>query len=266
MMPADTRKASADMRLYSDDAGSGPEVVVFLHSLAGRGEQWRHQLNHVRRTSRAVALDWRGHGNSPRPENLDFDVGIMADDVLSTLQEIDVHQFVLVGHSAGAAVALGCIEQAPDRVAGLFLLDPVGDMRGALEDDLRPFLDALFGDQYTQVIEAYWEQILQGAEPATRHQVMEDLWATPRDTVMGVFQALATFDPVGAISGYGGPILDVITPLNNSPSSLHNLLPELRVRLIPGVSHWPQLDRPQEINHLLDVLLRSMGRSGIPLR
>lgn len=248
------------MRLYCDDGGSGPKVIVFLHSLAGRGEQWRHQLEHLRRGGRAVALDWRGHGRSLQPELPDFHVGGMADDVLTTLQAIGLRSFVLVGHSAGGAVALACVRQAPARVQGLLLLDPVGDMRGAPEGEMRPFMTALRGDQYTQVIEAYWEQILEGAKPETRERVMGDLRATPKDTVVGVFEALADFDPVAALSGYGGPILDVITPLNNSPSSLHNLLPGLRTRLIRDVSHWAQLDRPQEINRLLDGFLRGVGR------
>jgi pimeloyl-ACP methyl ester carboxylesterase len=245
------------MQLHYEDGGSGTSIVL-LHSLAGRGEQWRYQLEHLRRSARAIALDWRGHGRTPKPESGDYEVAGMADDVLRTLQAIGVRHFVLAGHSAGAAVALGCVRQAPERVQGLLLLDPVGDMRGAPEGDMRPFMTALKGDQYTQVIEAYWEQILGGAKPETRVRVMEDLHATPRETVVGVFEALANFDPVAALSGYSGPILDVITPLNNSPSSFHNLLPELRTRLIRDVSHWAQLDRPKEINRLLDAFLDSL--------
>ncbi len=260
MMPPRTGEAISSMHLYCDDGGSGPRVIVFLHSLAGRGQQWRHQLEHLRRVIRAVALDWRGHGRSLQPASSDFEVDRMAGDVLATLQVIGVHHFVLAGHSAGAAVALGCVRQAPARVQGLLLLDPVGDMRGAPEGDMRPFMTALRGDQYIQVIEAYWEQILEGARPETREQVMGDLRATPKETVVGVFEALADFDPVAALSGYGGPILDVITPLNNSPSSLHNLLPELRTRLIRDVSHWAQLDRPREINRLLDAFLDALAR------
>jgi pimeloyl-ACP methyl ester carboxylesterase len=182
----------------------------------------------------------------------------MAADVIETLRHLGVEAFLLVGHSAGAAVVLSCVERAPQAARGAFLLDPVGDMRAAPQEDLRPFMQALEGDRYAEVIEAYWEELLEGAEPETYQQVMADLRATPRETVVGVFEALSHFDPVEALSRYSGPIITAITRFNTSPTSLHNLLPELRTRIIRETSHWPQLDRPGEVNRLLDLFVESL--------
>lgn len=246
------------MHLHADDGGSGEPAVVFLHSLAGRSDQWRAQLALVRRRARSIGLDWRGHGRSPVPEDGSFAVPDLAADVIDTLRQMAVHEFMLVGHSAGAAVAVGCVVQAPGAVQGVFLLDPVGDMRLAPQEDIRPFMEALEGEEYDEVMMAYWEELLEGAEPESRQQVLADLRATPKETVMGVFEALSHFDPVRAISSYSGPIMTVITRFNTSPTSLHNLLPELRTRTIPETSHWPQLDRPDVVNGMLDEFHRAI--------
>ena len=48
--------------IFVDDGGAGSVSVVFVHSLAGNTQQWSAQLNHIRTTRRAIALDLRGHG------------------------------------------------------------------------------------------------------------------------------------------------------------------------------------------------------------
>ena len=42
---------------------------------------------------------------------------------------LGLERFVLVGHSLGGVVCVAYLGQHPERVAGLFLLDPAGDGR-----------------------------------------------------------------------------------------------------------------------------------------
>src|SRR3954468_20259122 len=64
--------------LYVRDGGGEerPDAlpVLFLHSLAGNGGQWALQLDHLRRHRRAVALDFRGHGESDPAEDGDYSI------------------------------------------------------------------------------------------------------------------------------------------------------------------------------------------------
>lgn len=101
--------------------------MVFVHSLAGNSTHWSRQLEHLRRTRRTVALDVRGHGQSERPRNGDYTIAGMAGDVAAVVDTLGLDQFVLVGHSMGGGVALAYAGAHPDRVAGLILLDPIGD-------------------------------------------------------------------------------------------------------------------------------------------
>jgi len=57
------------VRLHADDGGTGGPPVVLLHSAAGNISQWSPQLEHLRPERRAVALDWRGHGESGIPDD-----------------------------------------------------------------------------------------------------------------------------------------------------------------------------------------------------
>src|SRR5206468_12386469 len=114
---------------HADDGGSGGVPVVFVHSAAGSTEHWSVQLRHLRRTRRAAALDLRGHGRSAPPRDGDYRINSLAADLKAALDHLGLPRAVLVGHSLGGVVCATFAGTHPDRVAGLFLLDPAGDGR-----------------------------------------------------------------------------------------------------------------------------------------
>jgi pimeloyl-ACP methyl ester carboxylesterase len=60
--------------IHIDDGGKGGLPVVFAHSFGGNTRQWAAQLDHLRKSRRAIAYDLRGHGRSDAPANHDYDV------------------------------------------------------------------------------------------------------------------------------------------------------------------------------------------------
>ena len=117
--------------LYVDDGGpsSSIEPVLFVHSLAGSTTQWAAQLAHLRPRRRAVALDLRGHGRSTEPADGTYAIPAITRDVAAVADALDLQRFILVGHSAGGAVAVASAAELADRIAGLLLVDPNGDQR-----------------------------------------------------------------------------------------------------------------------------------------
>ena len=244
------------VELYADDGGAGdPLPVVFLHSLAGNASQWSAQLEHLRPKRRAVALDWRGHGRSGAPSDGDYAVPAAAADVREAAERLGLGRFVLVGHSGGGLVALQHAADHPERVAGLLLVDPSGDFRKVPAEQMDSLLAALGSEAYAATVEQYWQFILTGADPAARERVMADLRATPKETVVGFFEAARGYDPLPALRSYKGPMLSVVTPINDEPFSLHNLGIGLPHATFAGTGHWLHMDKPEEFNRTLDGFL-----------
>src|ERR1700724_319123 len=104
-MSAFTRPGPAGA-LAIDDGGRGGLAGVFVHSLAGNSSHWAAQLQHLRPSRRAVALDLRGHGRSEPPKNGDYSIAGMAGDIEAVVDTLKLDRFVLVGHSLGGGVAL----------------------------------------------------------------------------------------------------------------------------------------------------------------
>jgi pimeloyl-ACP methyl ester carboxylesterase len=56
------------------------------------------------------------------------------------------------------------------------------------------------------------------------------------------------------------PKLAVITPHADQHHDLHNLVPDLSRKVVTGTSHWLQMDKPEELNRILDQFLADAER------
>lgn len=99
--------------LYSRVLGSGP-ALVFIHGFLESSTMWDvlplKDLNH-----KCIFIDLPGHGKSAL-ENIPEEPSIcwMANQVIATLDALDVSSFSIVGHSMGGYVALEIKRQIPD--------------------------------------------------------------------------------------------------------------------------------------------------------
>jgi pimeloyl-ACP methyl ester carboxylesterase len=245
--------------LCVDDGGSGAGgvQVLFVHALAGNAAQWHYQLDHLRRKRRAMAFDLAGHGHSVPPEDGDYSVEALARGIETVADAMALERFILVGHSMGATLAIAFAARHPEKVAGLFLADPSGDARRVPRDQMSQLILGLESDSYQRVIEGYWSVLLAGSRREVRERVIRDLRDTPRETVVKSLKQSLDYDPLTPLQSYRGPKLSVTTDLNDAPFSLHNLLPDLPHIQITGTGHWLQMDRPDELNRILDVFLKS---------
>jgi len=243
--------------LFVDDAGVHDMLPVeFLHSAAGDGRHFAAQLSHLRPTRRALAIDLRGHGRSPCPSSLAVDEA--AADVADTLTARGIDRFVLVGHSWGGAVAIAVAGQQPNRVAGLLLLDPAQDGRRMPKEVAAGLMTSLQND-YEAVVRGYWASLLVGARPEVRERLMREIEAAPRATVIGTLGSLLTFDPVTPLSRYRGPKRSVVTRCNDGEAAYHCLVDDLPTTRIEGTGHWPHLDKPEEVDAIIDGFVAAVG-------
>jgi pimeloyl-ACP methyl ester carboxylesterase len=104
-----------------------PIDLVFSHANGFNARTYQQLLGPLANAYRVLALDARGHGSTIMPTETEGrrDWCDLRDDLIAVLGALDGPPAVLAGHSLGATVSLMTAAQAPGRVAGLVLFEPV---------------------------------------------------------------------------------------------------------------------------------------------
>ena len=101
----------------------GTEPLVLMHGITDSASTYEPLMDRIESRFHVHALDFRGHGQSDKPETL-YDTDAYADDVRCFIREVAGAPVLLEGHSLGGAVAVQVGATAPELVCGLVLEDP----------------------------------------------------------------------------------------------------------------------------------------------
>ncbi len=105
--------------------GSSKPPVLFVHGASGNLlDQRNAYLEGMRGEARLIFVDRPGHGYSERGPEANNSPAGQAERFLQLLDELNIEQVVLVGHSLGSASIAAFAVQYPERVKGLVFVAP----------------------------------------------------------------------------------------------------------------------------------------------
>lgn len=105
------------------EKGVGRPTAVFLHCWGGSAKLWSDTVDELSKTHRCISFDFRGWGESGKGD-LDYTLDALAGEVLGLIQELELKEYILVGHSMGGKVAQIVATQNPQGLKGLVLVAP----------------------------------------------------------------------------------------------------------------------------------------------
>lgn len=108
-----------DIQLNFIEQGQG-QPMVLLHGNGEDSSYFVHQIAHFSKSYRVIAIDTRGHGQSPRGEK-PFAIKQFAEDLIDFLDAINIAKVVILGFSDGGNIALEFALKYPERVEKLIL-------------------------------------------------------------------------------------------------------------------------------------------------
>ena len=262
------------MRWHVQMAGSGP-VMLLLHGTGAATHSWRDLLPLLAEHFTVVAPDLPGHGfTTGRPPGGLSMVG-MARAVGALMTKLDLAPDVVVGHSAGAAIALRMVLDglvAPKGVVGLNpALMPFPGLAAKLFPALarmlfvNPFAPHIFAAMARGPGEAgrFLERSTGSRIDAAGVDFYRRLFATS-DHCAGALTMMAAWDlealardvprlavPVLFVTGAG----DAAIPLA-SVNEAAGLIAGARFELLPGLGHLAHEEQPESVATLIGDFAR----------
>ena len=256
-------------RLDYIDEGTGPPLVL-LHAFPLNRRMWEPQIRAFSKSLRTIAMDLRGHGESPRgrtPHTLDD----FAADIHSLLDDLNIQKATLVGLSMGGYILMAFYRLYPDRVRGLVLADTraqadTPDGRAARYEMIRT-ADTLGTNAIADIM------IPRLLSPHTV-KTNPDLVASVRrmivhnsvETIVSDLRAMAErHDSVPLLATIARPTLILVGELDQStpPSDaklMAERIPGAQLAILPGASHLSNLEATEAFNRAVLSFVEEIDR------
>ena len=242
------------VRLQSFAHGRGPEIVVFVHGYTMSGRIWRlvqEALDPER--FRTVALSNRGAGDSGRStREEDYTVETFAADLFAAVQELDLRDFTLVGHSMGGATVTRYALDHSETLKSLVLLDPA-------PLDARTRLSTLLSEEQRQALNA----LDHDRAPADYRAALDaDVARNPAERLSGGRKSMAELRLRERLGELHLPVLvvggdqDALVGVENILSEYLALPAATRsLQIFHGVGHSPNVGVPAQLAIVLDQFI-----------
>lgn len=107
-------------RLFFREFGQGRPMII-LHGVFGSSDNWLTQAKLFSPHFRVFTIDQRNHGQSPHDE--EFSYPVMVNDLLQFIDEHQLKDPIVIGHSMGGKVAMNFAVAHPEKLEKLIVVD-----------------------------------------------------------------------------------------------------------------------------------------------
>ncbi|ALV63192.1 Alpha/beta hydrolase fold [Thermococcus sp. 2319x1] len=255
----------------------GESNLLLLHGFGASTFSWRYLLESDLGV-RVVAFDRPGFGLTERknPKELPcnpYSPEGAAELTLELMNKLGMEKATLVGHSAGAGIALLVAIKAPERVEKLVLVAPAWEARN--QGRLQKFLFSLpWTEKYfplvlrlsvgrlENILENAWynktkltDEVREGYKKPLKAKDWDKglFWVTKYSSYPDITEDLSTLS-IPALIVHGRE--DAIVPLK-SGEKLHQILPNSKLVVMEKCGHLPHEEKPKEFLDILEEFLKT---------
>ena len=243
-----------------------------MHGFACAHEDWHFQVEEFRKSREVVACDLRAHGATPGRAH-ECSIEHYGGDVAALIASLELGRAVLVGHSMGCRVVLEANRLAPERVAGIVLVDgsrfASGDPQAA-ESAARAAIDRT---GYAAFAEDLFRQMFLWPS-AQADAIVARAVRTSAAFGADLYPRMARWDAAlldAALAAVRAPLLAIQSTMRDAtlrrvPMRAGDTSPYLellkssraQVEIVPDTGHFTMLEAPEQVNRLIGSFLRAL--------
>lgn len=107
-------------KLNYKEFGEGQPLII-LHGLFGMLDNWNSFAQELKDEFHIFLVDQRNHGRSFHDDEMNYE--LMAEDLSEFMEEHDIEEAYIMGHSMGGKTAMSFAGQFPEKVKKLIVVD-----------------------------------------------------------------------------------------------------------------------------------------------
>jgi pimeloyl-ACP methyl ester carboxylesterase len=218
-----------------------------LHGGLGHSGNWGYQVPVLINSGyEIVVIDSRGHGRSTHDAQ-PYSYELMASDVLAVMNTLHIEKAALVGWSDGACISMILASTAPTRLAGVFFFACNMDPSGTREFELTPTVRHCVSRHMKDYIQL-------SATPDSFDEFADALGLMQRTQPNYSADDLAQVRvPVAVVQSEQDEFIK-----REHAEYIARSIPNAEFILLPGVSHFAPLQRPEQFNRVMLAFLNKI--------
>jgi len=269
------------LSMHYVSAGHG-EPIVFVHGFPTSWYTWRHQLAEFAATNRVIAPDMRGWGETSKPQGApNYGVRVIVEDLRVLIDQLGFERVTMVGDDWGGLISWAFALHYPERLQRLVIVS--SPHPACFDRELKHSPAQQEASQYLLQLRAIGiEEQLAADECAALRRAILDLpfyapadrevylenWQRPGalragcDWYRAAWLGPAAPDGTPAHGNYVPDVFDqrVLVPtlmvkaqgcpyfLDGTVDGLDEWVPDLRIEMVPTLSHWIAEEQPDVLN------------------
>ena len=256
---------------YCNSPSPAARPLVVLHGLFGNWENWGARIRQYQAHTDVHAMDLRNHGESPHLASMNYSE--MAEDVVMTLEHLDIERCDLLGHSMGGKVAMRIAATHAEKIARLILVDIAPKDYPAHHQEIIDALCAIDPLQLDSRREAD-QQLAEAVDDASvRAFLLKNLvrkpgassvspsgfhWQFNLDALKKNYPELMLAPEID--NAFEGETLFIKGAesdyLQDSDTAVvRQAFPNAQLKILAGAGHWPHAEKPEMFDHVLKRFL-----------
>ena len=234
---------------YLDEGPENAPVILFLHGLGDNAHVWAPTISTLRKNFRCIALDLPGHGQT-FAHNFSFRMYDFASVISEFLKQLQISNFILVGHSMGGQISVILSLRFPALIEKLILVAPAGFEQFTESEKKLLLIGANYG--------SHWQTNQNATEIARKTALQKSMEGMLSEPVFNFLPQLQM--PVLVIFGEQDAFIpnryfhrvSTATIAQNGAAQI----PNAELQIFPRCGHYPQTEQPGKFLAALQLFLK----------
>lgn len=245
--------------IYYETSGEGKLALVFVHGWGGNCRWWDMQRDAFKNSYQIVQLDLACHGKSDVRKG-EWTIQAYAADIQAVIQELQLKQVVLIGHSMSGSNVIQAYQMLPEKVQKIVLVDTLQDLDHMPSlNDATFFFEGLEKDFKGTIETAFAQFMFAKTSPQVIiSRVVQDVSQMQPDFAISCLKPFYSTDIRSACLQVKVPVRAINSDL--FPISKENNRKYFRdfdCEIIQGVGHYPMLEAADKFSQALQKILKA---------
>jgi|TARA_B110000263_G_scaffold40385_1_gene32106 pimeloyl-ACP methyl ester carboxylesterase len=251
-------RSSDGVEIVYYEKGTGNKTLLFIHGYGCNSKYWWAQLQHFSKNYRVISIDIGGHGESGTNRN-DYTMANFGGDVVAVMNEENIKQSYLIGHSMGGPVALEAAVVLQDRVTAIIGVDTFHNIaKGPASPFVKLMVNTMFRfRQSSSTNDAVTKQFREDANLDLKNWVSQKAETTDPRASRGSLSSIIAMDYPTQLKKINVPIITLNSRfwMDTEVEEGHKEYSKYEVSFIDEVGHYVMMEKPTYFNKWLDGVL-----------